>query len=128
MMTTGVDIIKISRIEKILAKRRNAFYNKIFTKTEIEYIKKKKDNVKTISGLFASKEAVSKAIGTGIGKIGWKDIEIKHSPQGKPMVNLSSKGWRIIKDLKINEFDISISHEKDYAIAFVIGYYKVNQK
>lgn len=127
MMITGVDIIKIDRVRKILDKKGEAFCNKIFTKNEIDYLKKRKNSIKTISGLFASKEAVSKAIGTGIGKIGWKDIEIYHNPKGKPMVNLSTKGWKAIKDLQINDFDISISHEKEYAIAFVIGYYNVNQ-
>lgn len=126
MMTTGVDIIKIDRIKKILETRRESFYNRIFTQGEIDYIKGKNHNSKTVAALFAAKEAVSKAIGTGIGKIGWKDIEVYHSRRGKPQIRLSPKAWGLLGDIKINKFDISISHEEDYAIAFVIGYFSEN--
>lgn len=122
MINTGVDIVKISRIRKILDNKRDSFYNKIFTFREIEYIKEKNHDPKTVAGLFAGKEAVSKTIGTGIGKVGWKDIQINHDAKGKPEVNLSNKAWEILEDIKINKFDISISHEDEYAIAFVIGY------
>lgn len=127
MISTGVDIVKVSRIENIVDKRRETFYRKVFTKNEINYIKKRKHNIKTISGLFAAKESVSKAIGSGIGKIGWKDIEVRHNSKGRPIVNLSSSGWSKIEDVRINTFDLSISHEKEYAIAFVVGYYKQNK-
>ncbi|HLR21118.1 MAG TPA: holo-ACP synthase [Tissierellaceae bacterium] len=128
MITIGVDIVMINRIDNIIKKRRESFYNRIFTEREISYIKKRNHNIKTISGLFAAKEAVSKAVGRGIGKLSWKDIEISHNSEGKPIVNISSKGWDIIKKLEINNFDISISHEKEYAVAFVIGYYDYNYK
>lgn len=128
MISTGVDIVKVDRIEKILENKRKSFCRRIFTKDEINYIEKRNYNIKTVSGLFAAKEAVSKAIGTGIGQIGWKDIEIIHNSKGKPIVKLSSKGWNKITNFKINTFDISISHEEEYAIAFVIGYYKAKDK
>lgn len=122
MMTSGVDIIKIDRIDKILNKNRDLFLNKIFTKSEIEYINKKGNNPRTVAGLYASKEAIVKAIGTGIGKIGWKDMEVTHDHNGKPLVNISDEVEYLLKDIKINKFDLSISHDGEYAIAFVVGY------
>src|SRR5699024_4849647 len=119
MLTTGVDIVQINRIEKILDTKRDRFYERIFTKKEIKYIEKRQ-NVKTIAGLFAAKEAISKALGTGIGKIGWQDIEITHSERGEPLVHMLSKLKEELVKQNLNSIEISISHEKEYAIAFAI--------
>ena len=121
-MRTGVDIVEVARIEKILESRRESFYKKIFTNREIEYIEGKEHNSKTISGMFASKEAVSKLIGTGIGKIGWKDIEVLHDSKGRPYINMNSKIVGLLEQIDLKHIDISISHEKRYAISFAIGF------
>lgn len=121
-LVAGVDIVNVNRIKKIISNKREKFYNKIFTKEEIEYIEKKGHKATTISGLFAAKEATSKALGTGIGHLGWKDLQTLHEESGKPYINFSEKGNKIIKDLGLVDIELTISHEKDYAIAFVIGY------
>ena len=122
-LTTGVDIVNVARINKILLDNRGQFYNKIFTVEEINYIEEKGNKATTVAGLFAAKEAVSKALGTGIGVLGWKDVEILHEPIGRPYINFTKRGEKIADDLGIAELQISISHEKEYAIAFVVGYY-----
>lgn len=122
-MVTGVDIIQISRIEKILNTKKYLFLQRVFTEKEIEYISKKSNRPNTVAGLYASKEAISKALGTGIGKVSFKDMEITHDNKGKPLVNISSEKDYILRELGINRFDLSISHDGDYAVAFVIGYY-----
>lgn len=114
----GVDILKVEKVSKILEVRRDKFLNRVFTETEIEYIAKKKFNVETITGLFAGKEAISKALGTGIGKVRFKDMEILHNELGKPIVKLSPE---VKKTFDVEELEISISHEEEYAIAFVVG-------
>jgi len=121
-VVNGVDIVQISRIQKALEKNREGFLKRIFTEKEIEYIKKRRYNPKTIAGLFAAKEAISKALGTGIGEVGWKDMEVGHTDKGKPIVILSEKIQPLLKELSIGRMDLSISHDGDYAIAFVIGY------
>lgn len=121
-LTTGVDMVSVNRINKILQEKRQQFYQKIFTKNEIDYIEKKGHKSTTVSGLFAAKEAVSKALGTGIGALGWKDMEILHEAGGKPYINFIGEGQKIMDDLGIGEIQISISHETDYAIAFAVGY------
>lgn len=120
MLRTGVDIVQIDRIKKIIETKRESFYNKIFSDNEIDYIKIKNNNEQTIAGLFAAKEAISKVFGTGIGKISWKDFEILHDSNGKPYVMLPSN-LDIASDLGLKSVDISISHEKEYAIGFAIG-------
>lgn len=121
IIANGVDIVKISRIEKILLNKKDKFINKVFTQDEIEYIKYKKYNSQTIAGLFAAKEAVSKVLGTGLGKVGLKDMEIFHDNRGKPNIVLYNEGLNICQRLGIDNIHLSISHEEDYAIAFVIG-------
>lgn len=120
ILITGVDIVNVNRIKKILNNKREKFYEKIFTKREIEYIIKKGHKPTTVAGNFAAKEAVSKALGTGIGTIAWKDMEILREYSGRPYIHF--KNQEIIDRFKIKEIQISISHETDYAIAFVVGY------
>lgn len=119
-LITGVDIVNVNRIKKILNSKREKFYEKIFTEREIEYITRKGHKATTVAGNFAAKEAISKALGTGIGSIAWKDIEILREVTGKPYINFRNK--EVIDKFKIKEIQISISHETDYAIAFVVGY------
>lgn len=121
-MFTGVDIVQISRIEDILDKKEESFLNRIFTKNEILYINSRGSQARTIAGLYASKEAVSKALGTGIGQVSFADIEISHDNRGKPYVSISHEKDKLLTDLGISKFDLSISHDGDYAIAFVIAY------
>lgn len=121
-LVTGVDIVSVDRIKKILLRNREGFYKKIFTGKEIDYIEEKNHKPTTVSGLFAAKEAVSKAAGIGIGNLGWKDIEVLHEVGGRPFINFTEKGKGIMKELGIGDMQISISHERDYAIAFVKAY------
>lgn len=100
----GVDLVKVERIEKLLEKFGDNFLKRIFIEEEIEYIQKKQKSKNTVAGMYASKEAVSKALGTGIGEVGFKDIVIEHNPYPRARV-----GEKV--------FELSISHDGDYAIA-----------
>ncbi|WMM23753.1 NAD(P)H-hydrate dehydratase [Tissierella sp. MB52-C2] len=119
---TGADIVNINRINKILIEKKDSFYNKIFTENEKKYISKGGDKATTIGGIFAAKEAASKALGTGISTVGWKDIEILHDERGKPYINLVGNGKLRMDELGIDNMGLSISHEEEYAIAFVVAY------
>ncbi len=118
-LINGVDIVDILRIEKILEGKRDLFLNKVFTEIEISTIKSKGYRSENIAGLFASKEAISKAIGTGIGRVSFKDMQITYDSFGKPIVNISEE---VRKRFGILQLSLSISHEKRYAIAFVTGF------
>lgn len=121
-MSTGIDIIKNSRIKKILESKKDSFYRRVFTENEIYYIISKNHDYRTVSGLFAAKEAISKVLGTGIGVLGWKDMEICHLDNGKPYVKINEKLISLLKPLNLNTIELSISHEDDYSIAFALGY------
>ena len=114
----GTDIIEVQRIAKAIERNGN-FILKGFTKSEQEYFRIRNNNPHTIAGIFAAKEAVSKALGTGIRGFGLKDIEILHDNLNKPVVKLSLK---IIEkyNLKNYRFHLSISHSNENAIAFAI--------
>jgi holo-[acyl-carrier protein] synthase len=114
----GTDIIEIGRIEKVITRYGQKFLDRIFTQKEQEYCSKHKMSARHYAGRFAAKEAIAKALGTGISKdIGWTDIEIVNDSQGKPHVKFSS---RIIDNFDDPQCLLSISHCKEYASAVAI--------
>ena len=115
----GNDIIEIERIEKAISKE--GFKNKVYTQKELENIEKRGDRTETYAGIFSAKEAISKAIGTGVREFSLTDLEILNDDLGKPYVAVSEKLDKIIKDKKEDyQIEISISHSKKYATAVAI--------
>ena len=115
----GNDIIEIERIEKAISKE--GFKNKVYTQRELENIKKRGNRAETYAGVFSAKEAISKAIGTGVREFSLTDLEILNDDLGKPYVVVSEKLDKIIKSKKEDyQIEISISHSKKYAIAMAI--------
>ena len=115
----GNDIIEIERIEKAISKE--GFKDKIYTQRELENIKKRGNRAETYAGVFSAKEAISKAIGTGVRELSLTDLEILNDDLGKPYVVVSEKLDKIIKSKKEDyQIEISISHSKKYAIAMAI--------
>ena len=115
----GNDIIEIERIEKAISKE--SFKDKIYTQRELENIKKRGNRAETYAGVFSAKEAISKAIGTGVREFSLTDLEILNDDLGKPYVVVSEKLDKIIKSKKENyQIEISISHSKKYATAMAI--------
>ena len=114
----GTDIIEISRIREAI-NRTSSFKRKVYTEKEIEYIEKKKEPYASYAGRFAAKEAVSKALGTGVRGFSLNDVEILNDELGKPTVTLYNNLLNHAEDLKIQ---ISISHSRKYAVSTVIIY------
>ncbi len=115
----GVDIVQVDRIQKNIEKQK--FIDKVYTEKEKEYLTKRQLNPQTAAGLFAAKEAVSKTLGTGISGFSITDIEIVKDEFNKPEILLHNNALKISKDKGIDKINISISHEKDYAIAFAVA-------
>ena len=115
----GNDIIEIERIEKAILKE--GFKNKIYTQRELENIEKRGNRTETYAGIFSAKEAISKAIGTGVREFSLIDLEILNNDLGKPYVVVSEKLDKILKNKKEDyRIEISISHSKKYATAMAI--------
>ena len=115
----GNDIIEIERIEKAISKE--GFKNKIYTQRELENIEKRGNRTETYAGIFSAKEAISKAIGTGVREFSLTDLEILNDDLGKPYVVVSEKLDKILRNKKEDyQIEISISHSKKYATAVAI--------
>ncbi len=114
----GIDIVEIARIEKAIARWGEGFLHRIYTESELKLCHKKSSS---LAVRFAGKEAVIKAIGTQTKGISWREIEILADPNGKPLVHLYGKAQNQANSLGLGKLAISLSHSKEYAIAFVVG-------
>ena len=120
----GTDIVNIKRIEKSLKRHGSKLKNNIFSKNEITYCENKKNSAAFYAKRFAAKEALSKALGTGIRKgIKFKDIEIRNDSYGKPSIYLKGAVDDYLKKkIKSKKYSIhlSLSDDKPWAQAMVI--------
>ena len=115
----GNDIIEIERIEQAISKE--SFKNKIYTQRELKNIEKRGNRTETYAGIFSAKEAISKAIGTGVREFSLTDLEILNDDLGKPYVVVSEKLDKILKTKKEDyQIEISISHSRKYETAMAI--------
>jgi len=116
----GTDICKLERIKKLLGSdKREAFLKRTYTEEEIKQLPSEKRELSYYAGRWAAKEAIAKCFGTGFGEhCRWLDINIGRKENGAPFVSLSGKTAETAKQMDIDIIHISISHEKDYAIAF----------
>lgn len=115
MTKIGIDIVAISRIQKVYQKHSMTFLERFLSPEEIALSCNK---IQTIAGFWAAKEACSKALGTGIGKdLGFLDMHITKDSKNAPFINISQEK----KDFfKINHLSLSITHDGNFAIAAVI--------
>ena len=115
----GVDVVALDRIEALCACRPKQFAERIFTEKEREHFLPQ-PAIARIAARFAVKEAVSKALGTGIGKIAWQDIETVNTASGQPQVNLYGQAAILAAEKGVKNVHCSISHEKTVAVAMII--------
>ena len=121
MYYIGTDILETQRIQKSIDKFQNKFINRIFTKHEQTYCYKQKKSEYHFAARFCAKEAVSKALKTGIsGGIKWTDIEIKNTKTGAPFIELHNKAKERFISMKSLNIDISLSHSDTIAQATAI--------
>ena len=118
MHCIGIDIIEIARIQRAIDRWGERFLQRVYTEPEIRLCRKKPSR---LAGRFAGKEAVMKALGTGIKGISWREIEILAEPSGKPIVRLHDKAQKRADALGLDTLAISLSDSKEYAVAFVVG-------
>jgi holo-[acyl-carrier protein] synthase len=117
-LRTGVDLIEISRIEEVVARHGKHYLERVYTPAELEQFGKR---VESLAGRFAAKEAVSKALGCGIGEVTWQEIEILGNEQNAPILTLSGAAAEKAKSLGLMAWSVSISHSMSHAVAFVVA-------
>ena len=117
-LRTGVDLIEIERVGSAIQRHGERFLARVFTERELQEVG---DNVASLAARFAAKEATSKALGTGIGDVGWQEIEILHGPARQPNLFLHGQASRLAGQLDLETWSLSLSHSQSHAIAFVVA-------
>jgi holo-[acyl-carrier protein] synthase len=123
MLTTGVDVVTISRIERVVTEHGARFLERVYTPAEVIFCR---GRIPELAARFAAKEAVSKALGVGMrlmarDGIAFQDVEVVPDRRGKPHVVLSGRAAERAAELQLTEWAISLSHERDTAVAFVVA-------
>ncbi len=117
-LSVGVDVIEIARVQAVLARHPRRFLDRVFTPGEVKHCR---GRIAELAARFAGKEAVMKALGTGVRGIAWREIEILPNRRGNPLVLLHGNARRRAEQLGLSTIDISLSHSRDYAVASVAG-------
>ncbi|MCA9824673.1 MAG: holo-ACP synthase [Dehalococcoidia bacterium] len=114
----GIDIIEIDRVADVIRRHGDRFLNRIYTPDEIIHCR---GRVPELAARFAAKEAVMKALGTGVRGVSWRDIEVLPNRRGKPLVFLYGRGAKRAEHIELRGLEISLTHSREYAIASVVG-------
>jgi holo-[acyl-carrier protein] synthase len=118
----GIDIVELERIKDLIDRHGDRASKKIFTDAEIEYCQDKKKYWQHFAGRFAAKEAVAKALGTGIQDgIAFRDIEVTLDDLGAPAITLTGGAQKRADELGVIKVHLSISHGEDHAVAQAIA-------
>lgn len=116
----GTDIVQIKRITTAV-ERQKGFAARILTPSELDQFNTAREPARLLAKRFAAKEACLKALGTGLAQgMSWQDIEIKHTDLGQPLLVLTGTAKTRAEALGVQQTNVSISDEMDYAIAFVV--------
>lgn len=122
ILRSGVDLIEIERVASALERYGEHFWQRIYTPAELaECGSDICQHAPSLAARFAAKEATAKALGTGIGDVSWKEIEILHESNGQPVLYLYQRAQRLAASLGLTIWSLSISHTHSHAVAVVIA-------
>lgn len=122
-LSTGVDLVELDRIRRVVDRHGERFLARVYTPRELDLYRAR---LPELAARFAAKEAVSKALGTGLRHIsrrgiGLQEVEVLPDPHGKPEVYLLGRALALAKEQGLHQWAISLSHGRDYAVAFVVA-------
>lgn len=117
-LATGIDLLEIERLRGAIETHGEKFLRRIFTARELDA---DQDKLASLAGRFAAKEAAAKALGCGIGDVGWLDIEVRSDERKAPYLVLHGEGERMAKELGLTTWSLSLSHTGGQAVAFVVA-------
>lgn len=118
MVFSGVDIIEVDRIDQAILRHGQRFFERFYTPQELIDAA---GRTPALAARFAAKEAVAKALGTGIGRVGWRDIEIRVGPNREPYLQLYGYAEQLAGELGLGMWSISLSHTHYHAVAVAIA-------
>jgi holo-[acyl-carrier protein] synthase len=114
----GIDMIEVERVRTVLKHHGERFLQRVFTEQEALQCRGK---VQRLAGRFAAKEAISKALGTGMHGVAWREMEILQLMSGRPTVRLHGNAMRRARQLGISAFDVSIADLAQFSVAIAVG-------
>ncbi len=117
-ISSGVDLIEINRVIQAIDRHGDRFLGRVFTPQELAELK---GNPASLAGRFAAKEAVAKALGTGIGQVAWQEIEILRGPAREPVLHLHGMAAELAAQKNLTSWSVSLSHTQTLAIAAVFA-------
>ena len=118
IVRTGIDLVEIGRLVDLNPNIKRRFLQRVYTPVELEQAA---GSDESLAGLFAVKEAVSKALGTGIGWVRWQDIEVIHAPSGEPLLHLHGNALQAAAYRGLQEWSVSITHSRGQAAAVAVA-------
>jgi holo-[acyl-carrier protein] synthase len=116
---TGIDVVELDRIEKVLKRHPERFLARVYTPAEIAFCR---GRVPELAARFAAKESTMKALGTGIRGVGWRDIEVLPNRRGKPLLLLHGRAAGRAEALGLTDLDVSLTTAREFAAAVVVGH------
>jgi holo-[acyl-carrier protein] synthase len=121
MISVGTDILKIDRIDGVVQRLGDKFVQRILTPGECQEYRDAGQPNRLLAKRFAAKEAVAKALGTGIGRgVSWQDIVISHNENGAPVVALQGGALQVATERGGTRVELSLADEVDYVVAFAV--------
>ncbi len=117
-IAVGIDIIEVARVRKVYEKHGERFLKRVFTEREVQQCRGKATR---LAGRFAAKEAISKALGTGIHGVAWREMEVVQLRSGRPTVRLHGNAKRRAELLGLSAFDVSIADLAEFSIAIAVA-------
>lgn len=117
-LRTGVDLIEIERIQNAVARHGRRYLERIYTPAEIALCG---GRIESLAARFAAKEAVSKALGCGIGDVAWQEIEILGDEHKAPLLHLHGRAALKAAELGLKTWSLSLSHSQSHAVAVVVA-------
>jgi len=119
-ISTGIDIVSITRMQESIERTGDAFLRRIFTPEEVAYCQPKKRSYEHFAARFAAKEACIKALGGRHGILGFKDIEVVREPNGAPNIQIAPEKYERLDLPASTSITVSLAHERLFAIAVVV--------
>lgn len=117
-LASGVDLVELERFQAAVDRYQERFLKRLFTEQELA---EAGASMASLAARFAAKEAVSKALGTGIGPVGWLEIEVLRGAAGQPVLCLHGAAARVSGELGLESWSISLSHTRQYAVAMAVA-------